>query len=326
LLILRRYQDLFMANRHLARSIVLQTLFEWDTTHASKNDAETILTRNVTEFGGEDVDQTFMNSLLDGVLAKAEDIDLVITKAAPDWPLDRIAPVDRNILRLGLYELLFADRAQVPAKVAINEAIELAKTFGGDSSGRFINGVLGAVYKELGEPGKEEQGKKSNKVRYEDLPLQNLGGAVVYAKHEGQYYLALVHDVFGHWTLSKGKIADTEDTKTETVEQGTARKVKAEIGIDISIEEKIGENEYVASHPENGKYRKHVTYFLAKAQFEPVHLQEGKGGLDDTKWFRLQDIIDLNFYDDMLPIVTVAVQKLLDQASREKGQSVSSHA
>lgn len=315
-----------MANRHLARSIVLQTLFEWDTTSAPATEAPTILSRNVAEFGGEDVDQTFMNSLLSGVLAKKDDIDLVITKAAPEWPLERIAPIDRNILRLGLFELLFADRAQVPAKVAINEAIELAKTFGGDSSGRFVNGVLGAVYKELGEPGKDEQGKKNNKVRYEDLPLQKLGGAVVYAKHDGQYYLALVHDVFGHWTLSKGKIADTPETAQETVEQGTTRKIKAEIGIDIKIEEKIGENEYVASHPEHGKYRKHVTYFLARAQFEPLHLQEGKGGLDDTKWFRLQDIIDLNFYDDMLPIVTQAVQKLLDQAGREKSQSAAKHA
>jgi len=308
-----------MANRHLARSIVLQTLFEWDTTHASESDARAVLARNVAEFGGEDVDQSFMDNLLAGVLAKKGDIDLVISKAAPEWPLERIAPVDRNILRLGLYELLFADRSQVPAKVAINEAIELAKTFGGDSSGRFVNGVLGAIYKELGEPGKDEQGGKKNpKMKYEDLPLQSLGGAVVYAKHDGQYYLALVHDVFGHWTLSKGKIGDSPDIVNETVEQGTVREIKEEIGIAITIEQKVGENEYVASHPEKGKYRKHVTYFLAKAEFEPLHLQEGKGGLDDVKWFRLQDIIDLNFYDDMLPIVTAAVQKLLDKASQEK--------
>ena len=90
--------------------------------------------------------------------------------------------------------------------------------------------------------------------------------------------------------------------------------VKEEIGIDIVIEEKVGENEYIASHPEKGKFRKHVTYFLARADFEPLHLQEGKGGLDDAKWFRLTDILDLNFYDDMLPIVTAAVQKLLDHA------------
>ncbi|HCR52362.1 TPA: transcription antitermination factor NusB [Candidatus Kaiserbacteria bacterium] len=302
-----------MANRHLARSIVLQTLFEWDTTRASEKEARAILARNIAEFGGEDVDQSFMDALLSGVLAKRDDIDLVIGKAAPDWPLERIAPVDRNILRLGLFELLFADRAQVPAKVAINEAIELAKTFGGDSSGRFVNGVLGAIYKELGEPGKDEKGKKSSKVKYEDMPLQALGGAVVYAKHEGQYYLALVHDVFGHWTLSKGKLEPGE-----SIEKGTAREIKEEMGIDITIEEKIGENEYVASHPEKGKYRKHVSYFLARADYVPLKLEPGKGGLDDTKWFRLQDIIDLNFYDDMLPIVTAAVQKLLDKASDEK--------
>jgi len=144
-----------MANRHLARSVVLQTLFEWDTTNSSKEEALEILKRNATEFGCGGTDMPFMETLISGVLAKCDDLNLVITKAAPDWPLEKIAPIDRNILRLGLYELLFSDRSQVPAKVAINEAIELAKTFGGDSSGRFVNGVLGAVYKEIGEPGKE---------------------------------------------------------------------------------------------------------------------------------------------------------------------------
>jgi N utilization substance protein B len=305
-----------MANRHLARSIVLQTLFEWDTTHVPAKETAGVLNRNVEEFGGGETDQPFMEQLLSGVLAKQKDLDLIIEKAAPEWPLERIAAIDRNILRLGLYELLFADRAQVPAKVAINEAIELAKTFGGDSSGRFVNGVLGAVYKEIGEPGKDEQGKKAQKVRYEDMPLQQLGGAVVYAKHDGQIYLALVHDVFGHWTLSKGKIGDAPEIAGETVEEGTVREIKEEIGVDITIDEKIGENEYVASHPEKGKYRKHVTYFLGRAEYEPLTLQAGKGGLDDAKWFRLQDIIDLNFYDDMLPIVTAAVQKLLDKSGK----------
>ena len=304
-----------MANRHLARSVVLQTLFEWDTTHASLKDAEAILARNIAEFGGEDVDHPFMERLLSGVLAKKDDVDLIIEQAAPEWSLERIAPVDRNILRLGLYELLFSDRSQVPAKVAINEAIELAKTFGGDSSGRFVNGVLGAVYKELGEPGKDEHGEKKAKARHEDIPLQRLGGAVVYSKHDGQYYLALVHDVFGRWTLSKGKIGDNPAIEHETVEEGTAREVKEELGIDIVIEEKVGENEYVASHPEKGKNRKHVTYFLARAEFETLQLKQGKGGLYDEKCFRLKDIIDLNFYDDMLPIVTMAVQKLLDHSS-----------
>lgn len=298
-----------MANRHLARSVVLQTLFEWDTMHATLAQAQEVLARNIEEFGGGDADKPFMDTLLLGVIAKSEDLDLIITKAAPEWPLERIAPVDRNILRLGLFELLFADRAQVPAKVAINEAIELAKTFGGDSSGRFVNGVLGAVYKEIGEPGKDDQGKQV-KAKRAELPLEKMGGAIVYAKHEGQYYLALVHDVFGRWTLSKGHIeADP------TPEMGVVRIVKEELGLDATVESQVGENEYVASHPEKGKVKKHVWFFLASAAFEPLVLKK-TGGLDDAKWFRLQDIIDLNFYDDMLPIVTAAVQKLLDQSSR----------
>jgi N utilization substance protein B len=298
-----------MANRHLARSVVLQTLFEWDTAHTPEAEVASVLQRNVEEFGGDDTDRPFMENLLLGVMAKRPDLDLVIEKAAPDWPLDKIAPVDRNILRIGLYELLFADRAQVPAKVAINEAIELAKVFGGDSSGRFVNGVLGAVYKEIGEPGKDETGKKE-RVKREDLPIENLGGAIVYAKHDGQYFLALVHDVFGHWTLSKGKVEEGMD-----VALGTVREIKDELGLDITIKEKVGENEYIASHPEKGKLRKRVTYFLAESEYVDLQLEK-KGGLDDARWFRLQDILDLNFYDDMLPIVTAAVQSLLDNSRK----------
>jgi len=302
-----------MANRHLARSVVLQTLFEWDTAHATSPDAPTsvqdaaaILARNAAEFGGDDTDRSFMEHLLTGTLAKQSDIDLIIQKAAPDWSLERIAPIDRNILRLGLYELLFADRSQVPAKVAINEAIELAKTFGGESSGRFVNGVLGAVYKELGEPGKNECGEK--KTRRDELPLERMCGAIVYATHDGQYYLALVHDVFGHWTLSKGHVAEGV-----APEDGVVAIVKEELGLSVRVEKKIGENEYVASHPESGKVRKHVCFYLASCAFEPLTLKKS-GGLDDAKWFRLKGVIDLNFYDDMLPIVTAAVQELLNQS------------
>src|SRR4051812_27346331 len=120
-----------MANRHLSRSVVLQTLFEWDfrTINNEHNDggAADILERNAKEFAPAAGDLPFMQDTLRGVIARKQDLDLVIEKAAPEWPIDRIAPVDRNVLRLGLYELLFSDREKVPAKVAINEAIELAK-------------------------------------------------------------------------------------------------------------------------------------------------------------------------------------------------------
>jgi len=295
-----------MANRHLSRSIVLQSLFEWDLNTVEKNKIGEVLLRNVTEFAPNKSDMPFMEHLLDGVLQKQKELDLVIEKAAPEWPIDRISPVDRNILRVGLYELLFADRSEVPAKVAINEAIELAKQFGGDNSGRFVNGVLGSVYKELGEPGKEESGKRKRRdVPYEEMPLERLAGAVVYAEDGGETYLALVHDIFGHWTLAKGRIEENEN-----IEGGAVREIQEELGLDITIEAKLGENEYVASDPEIGKKRKHVTYFLARSPYVDITLEK-KGGLDDGQWFKVSRILELNFYEDILPIVTKAITMLV---------------
>ncbi|MEK7589738.1 MAG: transcription antitermination factor NusB [Patescibacteria group bacterium] len=298
-------------NRHLSRSIVLQTLFEFDfnglvSGKGKIKDTKTALLRNSEEFAPGIGDFSFIQKLIDNILEKRKDIDNIIEKAAPEWPIDNISIVDRNILRIGLYELLFSDRKEVPAKVAINEAIELAKTFGGESSGRFVNGVLGAVYKEMGEPGKDEVSKKKIKdIPYEKMPIEKLGGSVVYAKDKKDIYLALVHDVFGHWTLSKGRIDEGED-----VEKTTMRKIKEELGVNIKIKEKLGENEYIANDPEIGKKRKQVNYFLGEAKYEKLTLGSS-GGLDDAKWFKLEDIADLNFYDDILPLVTKAVNILL---------------
>jgi N utilization substance protein B len=300
-----------MANRHLSRSIVLQSLFEWDLNTLEKKAVQEVLERNVAEFAPNKTDLPFMEKLLDGVMAKQPELDLIIEKAAPDWPIDRISPVDRNILRLGLYELLFADRKEVPAKVAINEAIELAKQFGGDNSSRFVNGVLGAVYKEIGEPGKDEQSKRRKKdVPFDQMPIERLSGAVVYAEHEGQIYLALVHDIFGHWTLSKSKVKEEE-----SVEDGATRALLEEVGLPITIEQELGNNEYVASQPEKGKIRKQVHYFLASAPYQDISLLK-KGGLDDAKWFKVADILELNFYEDILPIVTKAVTVLVGRGSK----------
>lgn len=295
-----------MANRHLSRSVVLQSLFEWDFRGCHNEETEEIVTRNVQEFATGMGDFSFINTLMTNILAKKGDLDKIIEKAAPDWPLDKISVVDRNILRIGLYELLFADREEVPAKVAINEAIELAKSFGGENSGKFVNGVLGSVYKELGEPGKDSAPKKKKKIEdvpYEQMPIQNLGGAVVYAKHDGDIYLAFVHDIFGHWTLSKGKIPEGD------VREGTINKVKEEMGLTVTITHDLGNNEYIASDPEKGKIRKQVHYFLAETKFGDIVLAQ-KPGLDDAKWFRLADILELNFYDDIVPIVTKAINIL----------------
>lgn len=145
-----------MATRHLARSIILQSLYEWDF-YNQKNDLTEILERNMKEFGPGIDEPEFVWNLMKNIISHKKEIDNIIAKAAPEWPIEQISIVDRNVLRIGLYELLFADRKEVPPKVAINEAIEVAKNYGGPNSGKFINGVLGTVYRELGEPGKDDK-------------------------------------------------------------------------------------------------------------------------------------------------------------------------
>jgi len=137
-----------MATRHLLRTVVLQSLYEWDF-YTRKKDLPAILERNLQEFAPGVDEPEFAWRIVKGVVEHIAKIDLIITKAAPEWPLDKIAIVDRNILRVGLYELLYADKDEVPPKVAINEAIEMAKNFGGPNAGKFINGVLGTIYREM---------------------------------------------------------------------------------------------------------------------------------------------------------------------------------
>lgn len=160
-----------MGNRHLARSIVLKSLYEWDFNEQKRRNVNEITKDNVKEFAPKMEGDEFVAQLMAGVLKKQEVIDPIIEKCAPEWPLNQITIVDRNVLRLGVYELMFGNYEEVPPKVAINEAIELAKAYGGESSGKFINGVLGTVYRELGEPMKNDitENKKLNKEKDTEL-------------------------------------------------------------------------------------------------------------------------------------------------------------
>ncbi|MBI5786944.1 MAG: transcription antitermination factor NusB [Candidatus Niyogibacteria bacterium] len=294
-----------MANRHLSRSIVMQTLFEWDFNGGDDSKIDEILKRNLEEFAPGLSDDGFSEKLVKAVLKKRKELDKIIEKAAPEWPLAQIAVVDRNVLRIGLFELLFGDREEVPPKVAINESIELAKTFGGDSSGRFVNGVLGTVYREIGEPGKDEGSKKKKIKDPSKLPQEDLGGAVVYRREKGKLFFALVHDVFGYWTLSKGHLEQGEDVK-----EGTLRELKEELGLkSMTLMEEIGVNEYIASDPQKGPVRRRVTYFLAETPDQKLVLGPS-GGLDDARWFGAEELDSLKIYEDIRPLIKKAADKL----------------
>ena len=288
-----------MSTRHIARTIALQTLFELDMRGDLSIDPETvdaIIVHNTSEFGEGVKDTAFTKNIVTNALSRRITIDDIITRAAPDWPLEKIGVVDRNILRIGLTELLFGDRTQVPPKVAIDEAIELAKTYAGETSGKFVNGVLGAIYKEMGEPEKA-QTTKTKKEHFESTKRELLAGAVVCAFHEHKVHVALVHDVFGYWTLPKGHINGTVSTEAEVVAA-----INKEIGITGTIIETLGENEYIANKPDQGKVVKHVDYYLAKTEYAPLALEK-KGGLDDARWFLLTEAVTLRMYDDIKSII-----------------------
>ncbi|MBI4158011.1 MAG: transcription antitermination factor NusB [Candidatus Yanofskybacteria bacterium] len=157
-----------MASRHLSRSVAMQSLYEWDFRGRKAEMLSEIMERNIQEFAAGMEDTTFVRDLVNGVIEHIVELDKIIEKAAPQWPLEQIAVVDRNVLRIGLFELLFGKRDEVPPKVAINESIELAKSFGGESSGKFVNGVLGTVYREIGEPGKDDAPPAKEKHEKDD--------------------------------------------------------------------------------------------------------------------------------------------------------------
>ena len=165
-----------MSNRHLARTIALQTLFEWDLKGKKPEMIDEIINYNFREFAPEFDDHSFTEKLVKGIVSDILKIDETITKYAPEWPLEQITNVDRNILRIGVYELIFD--LNIPAKVAINESIELAKNFGGESSGRFVNGVLGSIYKDIGPMAKTED-KETGEQKEEKGDIEVMGKKAV---------------------------------------------------------------------------------------------------------------------------------------------------
>lgn len=292
-----------MRTRHFARTLVLQALFECDAFNFEGGCAA-VLATSIEEYAQNVPHTAFMQTLFGNVLAKRSEIDAIITKAAPDWPLDKIALIDRNILRMGLAELLYSDRNDVPPKVALNEAIELAKEFGGETSKNFVSGVMGSVYADIGSPNKEEGGKRKSGEQV-SLPIERMVGAVVYATgHDGRIHLCLVHDVFGYWTLSKGTYDASLEPKDAVLEV-----ISSELGLSGTVEDSLGKNEYIAHEPGEGKKKRMAEYFLVQVPHDEIKLKSG-GGLDDARWFRITDVGSLKLYDDLMPIMASAISIL----------------
>ena len=284
-----------MANRHLARTIALQTLFEWDFT-AGKKDIKKIFNYTKEEFAPDFDDQGFSFALIKNVTAKQKELDNIIASFAPDWPIDQITITDRNVLRIGVYELKLDP--DIPPKVAINESIELAKAFGGDSSGKFVNGVLGSIYKEMIKNG-EKQDLSSQGIR------EVSAGGMVYRKEDDGYYFALILDAYDKWTFSKGKVE-----KDEKEEDAALRELTEETGLKkLTSKGYLGETEVKVHKPNEKPYRKLIKYFLVEAKDKKL-IVPNVTELKDVKWFPLKDAFDSLDYDNAKDIFNIGLEKL----------------
>jgi N utilization substance protein B len=154
------------SNRHLGRIIALQTLYEQDFRLSAEDksfDIDVALSRNVGRYSATVDDKEFIERLVHGVDASEKELDEILQPIAPEWPIAQIARMDRVILRIGLYELRF-DKS-IPPKVVINEAVELAKSFGSENSSKFINGVLGTALRKFEEDQATSSEKKDSKKK-----------------------------------------------------------------------------------------------------------------------------------------------------------------
>ena len=289
-----------MASRHLSRSIAMQSLYEWDFNGQKPETLNDIIGKNMEEFGPGLDDKQFPRTLVEGVIEKLPQLDTIIEKAAPEWPINQIAMVDRNILRLGLFELLFGDHAAVPPKVAINEAIELGKSFGGESSGKFVNGVLGTVYGELGEPGKEHP-KRGESVAPK---LEDYVGAVVFRREAGAIQWAMIRDTFNHWTFVKG-----HRKPEESLEDGALRKVREEISLDGRVIALLGQNSYSARNEQGEPVLRKVNYFLVETEATTLTVEQN-AGIVEAQWFPMAAVMQTKHYDDTNHIIEAAMEKI----------------
>ncbi len=282
-----------MANRHLARTLALQTLFEWDFYHG-KLDVPAAMTIIKDEFAPDFDDQGFSLRLTEEVIDNHAIIDKLITKFAPEWPLEQITLVDRNVLRIGIFELKF-DKT-IPPKVAINEAIELAKTYGGASSGKFVNGVLGSIYKEMISRG-EKQTLESQGIKEES------SGGIIYRREGDNYFFALILDSYGKWTFPKGHI----DGK-ESAEQAAVREIGEEIGIhNLDNKGHLDDLQLKVHKPEQQPFRKLVHVFLFETT--DTELKPQMSEVKDARWYGPQEAHDIIGYEETKNIF----RQVLDQ-------------
>lgn len=274
----------------------MQSLFLWDFNGKHNEDLEKIVQGVFLNFAPSFNDQGFVRKIVKGVTDNLKEIDKQIIEFAVEWPLDQITIVDRNILRIGIYELLFVD--DIPPKVAINEAIEIAKAYGGESSGKFINGVLGAIFKNLPEDKKDF---KKPKKEYDQISA----GGVIYRKNNEKYSFVLILDAYDKWTFPKGKVE-----KGDSFEDTAVRELREETGLtDLKIIDYLDEKEVTINNPDEEPQSKLIKYYLLESKKGYIKIPNIKE-LKDVRWFSKEEALERIDYPNAKKVFEKAIQIL----------------
>jgi len=271
--------------RHQSRMIVLQSLYEWDFDE--EKNIEEILERNIKTSGFK-VDKEFCYKIIRGIQKKLKDIDSLIKKTAPEWPLEQIAKIDRAILRIGIFELLFDE--EVPPKAVINEAVELGKEFGGENSGKFINGVLGTIY------------RSSDKYQPEEIEIN--AGAIIFREDQEKELFLLVKDKNDKWDFLQTKIQEEE-----TWQEAIVRKIKKETNIEeAKVISEIGEIKLTDKNTEP-PIKKNICFYLIKTEQKEIKLKEGSS-FKELEWMEEKKVLKNLEKENLKNIFKKALQNI----------------
>ncbi len=232
-----------------------------------------------------DIDDSYAKKVIEGIVSKRNEIDELMNKVATEWPVEKMDILDRNILRLGVFEVLFNKTLETPPKVAVNEAIEVSKKLSGIKSSKFINGILGTILSNIDIKKQEEVGRKVKKYV----------SVFVYKVLDEKPLFLLIRDIWNKWTIPKGEILPSD-----TIYPSAFKIMKEKFEIEVKPEEEFGENTFIA-HPPEGVVRKEVLYVLAKTEDKEVGKYDEEK-YKDVSWFSLEEMKELKLYKDLKKI------------------------
>ena len=228
--------------------------------------------------------------MIKGIKEKSEGIDGYIRKTAPEWPIEQIAAIDRAVLRIGIFELIFDQ--EVPPKAVINEAVELGKTFGGENSGKFINGVLGTIY------------RASSRYETEDTIIS--AGGIVYRVEDGITYFLAVRNMHNKWTFPKGKVEEEE-----TWQEAAKREIEEETGVkDLDIVSEVGEIKFT-DKSDTSPIKKNVPFYLAS----PTQIDitaKNDAHTDSVAWMTEEELRQKLDYPNLINLLDKAKEMMAE--------------